>query len=162
MPVWGGERDLDAQTPRGSNMDELDEQPTTTERGETVDDWDVAFAAVVRDLDSRRASAGYGEPVGADEPLRCVSSGYLDHGCSCEASVPRGAVTDAWIRELALHGEGEDRFFRFTWSGERWLAYGLGSGQVRGVYCPAHSAERDERAAVSGGIRSMLGLHPAI
>ena len=135
-------------------MDESDEQPTTIERRETGGDWDLAFAAVVRDLDARRARSEGGEAAGADEPLRCVSSGYLDHGCSCEASVPLGAVTDAWIRELALHGEGEDRFFRFTWSGEMWLAYGLGSGQVRGVYCPAHSAERDERASVTDSERA--------
>ncbi|MHB8243200.1 MAG: hypothetical protein ACYDHN_14575 [Solirubrobacteraceae bacterium] len=130
-------------------MEELDEQSPVVERRETAGDWDRAFAAVVRELDARRARSERGEQVGADEPLRCVSSGYLEHGCSCEASVPRGAVTDAWIRELALHGSCEDRFFRFTWSGERWLAYGLGSGQVRGVYCPAHSAERDERASVT-------------
>ena len=36
-------------------------------------------------------------------------------------------------------------FFHFAWRGDVWLAYGLASGRVRGVYCPAHRSEREQR-----------------
>ena len=42
-----------------------------------------------------------------------------------------------------------DRFFRFTWQNGVWLAYGLRDGGVRGVHCPPHMAEREERAFVA-------------
>jgi hypothetical protein len=77
--------------------------------------------------------------------LRCVSSGYLSGGCSCEAHIPAEVVHDAWACERV--GE-EDRFFEFTSRGETWLGYGQGDGSVRGVYCPEHRAEREERAAL--------------
>jgi hypothetical protein len=77
-------------------------------------------------------------------PLRCVSSGYLSGGCSCPRTIPAAAVVAAWARELEkVPGE---RFFHFSWGGDEWLAYGLPDGLVRGVYCPDHSAERDERS----------------
>ena len=82
----------------------------------------------------------------AGRALRCLSSGYLSDGCPCRSNIPADLVTLAWLRELergAIPGEG---FFRVHWRGGRWLGYGLADGSVRGVYCPAHCAERDERA----------------
>jgi hypothetical protein len=114
-------------------------------------DWDGAFADVLAVLD-RFPEA----PSGEDEQtsLRCVSNGYLDSGCSCTQSVPEAAAGAAWRRELARGSGHGDRFFRFAWMGEVWLGFGLGDGSVRGVYCPAHSARRDERA-------SAAATHPA-
>jgi hypothetical protein len=77
-------------------------------------------------------------------PLRCVASGYLADGCSCRATIPASVVVGAWARELER--EAGDRFFHFYWRDGMWLGYGLEDGLVRGVYCPAHSAERDERS----------------
>src|SRR5205807_2916851 len=74
--------------------------------------------------------------------LQCVSSGYLSGGCSCPHTIPAGAVVAAWALELE-RAAGE-RFFHFNWGGGEWLAYGLEDGLVRGVYCPDHSAGRDE------------------
>jgi hypothetical protein len=86
-------------------------------------------------------------PQRADErALRCVSSGYLSHGCPCEAEVPAEVVVAAWARERTS-GRG-DRFFKFVWHGGVWLGYGLRNGRVRGVYCPEHSAERAERQTI--------------
>jgi hypothetical protein len=79
-----------------------------------------------------------------NRPLQCVSSGYLSGGCSCRSSIPGDVVAAAWRDELErgrLHGG----FFHFAWRGGVWLAYGLPDGWVRGVYCPAHRAEREER-----------------
>jgi len=78
-------------------------------------------------------------------PLRCVSSGYLSHGYSCRATIPTGVVTDAWAREQRAGVPG-DQFFHFTWRAEVWLAFGLSDGRIRGVYCPEHSAEREQHA----------------
>jgi hypothetical protein len=83
--------------------------------------------------------------------LQCVSSGYLSSGGSCPRTIPAGAVIAAWKGELEK--ASGDRFFHFTWGGGEWLAYGLEDGLVRGVYCPDHSAERDERS-FSYGSRS--------
>jgi hypothetical protein len=80
-----------------------------------------------------------------DRPLRCVSSGYMSDGCSCQATVPTSVVAAAWRRELQRVTAHEDRFFTFTYDGGQWLAYGLRDGSVRGVYCPEHSARRAER-----------------
>jgi hypothetical protein len=91
---------------------------------------------------SRRRLAHVG-PV--DRSLRCVSSGYLSGGCSCRSSIPRDVVTAAWGAELECGGADGDRFFNFAWRGGVWLAYGLPDGKVRGVYCPAHRAEREQR-----------------
>jgi hypothetical protein len=81
-------------------------------------------------------------------PLRCVSSGYLSHGCSCSERVPAAVAIDAWHRELErgrTHEDPHNGFFHFSWHDGVWLAYGLPGGQVRGVYCPAHRSEREQR-----------------
>ncbi|HEY4452494.1 MAG TPA: hypothetical protein VGN13_12975 [Solirubrobacteraceae bacterium] len=104
-----------------------------------VPDWDHAFAEVLVDR-RRRHSAG---TKNAATPLRCVSGGYLTNACSCSASVPQGVVSAAWERQL--EGGCGEGFFRFAWQEQVWLGYGLAGGNVKGVYCPAHSAERDRR-----------------
>lgn len=83
-----------------------------------------------------------------DRLLRCVSSGYLDDGCSCQATVPASVVSAAWAHELEHVDVCEDQFFRFMWRGGAWLAYGVRDGGVRGVYCPEHCARRAERSSV--------------
>ena len=82
-----------------------------------------------------------------DRLLRCVSSGYMSDGCSCRTTIPASVVGAAWAHELERSGGHEDRFFRFRWRDGVWLAFGLRDGQVRGVYCPEHSAERAERSS---------------
>jgi hypothetical protein len=84
--------------------------------------------------------------------VRCVHSGYLDGGCSCPATVPASAVGAAWARQLEYADVHEDQFFRFMWRGGAWLGYGLRDGDVRGVYCPEHSAERAERSSVQSAV----------
>ncbi|HEY3864731.1 MAG TPA: hypothetical protein VGL54_01425 [Solirubrobacteraceae bacterium] len=98
-----------------------------------------------------RRRAMHGERIvrrGDDEALapalRCVSSGYLADGCSCRARVPAAVVNDAWRDELK-QGRLCEGFFHFAWNGGMWLAYGLSNGRVRGVYCPAHRSEREQR-----------------
>ena len=108
-------------------------------------DWDSDFAGVLVDLEERRP----GLCAVATETLRCVSSGYMSGGCSCEACVPAGVACDAWQAELNRGAERSDRLFRFAYKDQVWLAYGLRDGSVRGVYCPEHGAERDERAALA-------------
>jgi hypothetical protein len=81
-----------------------------------------------------------------DSELRCVSSGYLADGCSCQSTVPASVANAAWSHELLHTPAGEDQFFRFIWRGGEWLGYGLRDGRVRGVYCPEHSARRAERS----------------
>ncbi len=129
------------------DMDEPQQHGMRISRGETIADWDRAFAHVVAELESRESHRAAQEP---SEVLRCVSSGYLDGGCSCPASVPADVAAAAWHGELARGEERDDRFFRFTWQGETWRGYGLRDGCIRGVYCPAHSAERDRRALAAG------------
>jgi hypothetical protein len=102
-------------------------------------DWDHAFADVLVDHRRRRGAA----TREAGRALRCVSGGYLTNACSCSASVPLDVVTAAWGRELES-GRAEG-FFRFAWQEQVWLGYGMQDGNVKGVYCPAHSAERDRR-----------------
>jgi hypothetical protein len=80
-----------------------------------------------------------------DRLLRCVSSGYLSDGCSCQQTVPGSVAGAAWARQLERGPALEDQFFRFTWRGAEWLGYGLRNGGVRGVYCPEHNAQRSER-----------------
>jgi hypothetical protein len=82
-----------------------------------------------------------------DPPVRCVSSGYMSDGCSCPATIPSAAVKAAWARELDSSATAGDRFFHFAWDREVWLGFGLADGEVRGVYCPAHRAAREGRAA---------------
>jgi hypothetical protein len=81
----------------------------------------------------------------AELPLRCVSSDIHD-GCSCSSRIPRAVVERAWRRELAASGDHEGRFFHLIHDGGVWQAYGLGDGQVRGVYCPAHNSQRAARS----------------
>jgi hypothetical protein len=119
-------------------MRAIDNDATAAEQDGSRADWDRAFSGVLADLTV---------PLGAQEgerSLRCVSSGYLANGCSCSASIPYHVVTAAWTRALS-RGQAEG-FFRVAWQEEVWLAYGLSDGNVRGVYCPDHSAERARRA----------------
>jgi hypothetical protein len=74
--------------------------------------------------------------------LKCLSSGYLLDGCSCQAAIPASVVERAWEARLRSSPAREDGFFQFHWQGEAWLAYGLTDGEVRGVYCPEHRAQR--------------------
>jgi hypothetical protein len=90
----------------------------------------------------RRSHGNSGE--GLESALRCVSSGYLGDGCSCRSRVPANVASAAWRNELE-QGRLCEGFFHFAWRGEVWLAYGLSSGRVRGVYCPAHRSEREQR-----------------
>jgi len=85
--------------------------------------------------------------TGLDRMRRCVFSGYLADGCSCQATVPTSVVSAAWARELNRARGREDRFFGFVWRGGEWLGYGLRDGRVRGVYCPEHSASRAQRSS---------------
>jgi hypothetical protein len=136
---------LQRKTERRLDMTGLQAGATTLERQVPEADWDDAFADVVVDFDRRRAA---GAEV-SGQRLRCVSSGYLANGCSCRASIPAEVVGAVWERELARGGDRGDRFFRIAWQEDVWLAFGLQDGGVRGVYCPSHSAERDERAFVA-------------
>ena len=113
--------------------------------GSEQDLGDGEFASIVsallrRDERERRACA----------ESRCVWSG-LD-GCSCQQATSTEAVTAAWNSELDAGGAREDRFFHFICEGGVWLAYGLASGDVRGVYCPSHNTQRAKRshAAICG------------
>jgi hypothetical protein len=121
----------------GKPTDSATQRPTSTSG--------VELAAVVTDIAGRRIM----RTRPSDPPLRCVSSGYLSDGSSCTATIPTGVVTDAWAREKRA-GVFGDRFFHFTWQGEVWLGYGLKSGEVRGVYCPVHSADREQRSSTDG------------
>jgi hypothetical protein len=77
--------------------------------------------------------------------MRCVSSGYLSHGCSCQSAIPADVVLAAWARERRT-GREDDHFFHFAWREGIWLGYGLASGRVRGVYCPEHRSVREEHS----------------
>jgi len=103
---------------------------------------DDALPGAVTDLDRHRIARANG----SERQLQCVSSGYLAGGCACRSTIPMDAVTAAWQGVLERGEASADGFFRFAWHDGVWLAFGLRDGRVRGVYCPAHSAERDERA----------------
>jgi hypothetical protein len=109
--------------------------------------------AVATDMQGR----GSARPSRMELPLRCVSSGYLSGGCSCPRTIPAAVVVAAWAHELEK-AAGE-RFFHFAWGGGEWLAFGLEDGLVRGVYCPDHSADRDERS-FSHGSRARAASPP--
>jgi len=107
---------------------------------------------VLAGIGRRRAAHGererisHGERGEAPAPagLRCVSSGYLADGCSCRSSVPAAVASAAWRNEME-RGRMCEGFFHFAWRGDVWLAYGLADGRVRGVYCPEHRSEREQR-----------------
>jgi hypothetical protein len=77
--------------------------------------------------------------------LRCVWSDVFDDR-SCHSRIARAVVEDAWLREREASGDDEGRFFHLIHDGGAWQAYGLGDGQVRGVYCPAHNSLHAERS----------------
>lgn len=79
--------------------------------------------------------------------LRCVWSGYpgQEHSC-CEERIPRSVPMAAW-KNYAAREDMREGFFQLTWRGEVWLAYGVEDGGIRGVYCPAHCAQRAARGA---------------
>lgn len=81
--------------------------------------------------------------------LKCVWTSHPDHERCCRLRIPAGVVDAAWLEELELNPWHEG-FFHFAWRGDVWLAYGLADGRVRGVYCPAHRAERDARSFTLG------------
>ena len=89
------------------------------------------------------------DQTGSVGPLGCVWTGFRSAGRSCDSRIPADVVTSAWRSQLEQDGVPIDRFFRFTWRDGVWLAYGLKDGDVRGVYCPAHSAQRDEHSFVA-------------
>jgi hypothetical protein len=95
-----------------------------------------------------------GERLDAEEPLKCVWSGFPNYDRSCRSRIPASVVVKAWHREMHLKGT-EEGFFYFSWRSGVWLAYGLRDGGVRGVYCPTHCSERNLREpqedAASGG-----------
>ncbi len=97
----------------------------------------VKGPAVVVDLHERRRAV--------EDVLRCVSSGYMSDGCSCNRTVPASAAKAAWSAAQAR--AGGSRMFHFAWKGEVWLGFGVEDGTVRGVYCPPHRAEREARSA---------------
>jgi hypothetical protein len=78
-------------------------------------------------------------------PLRCVWSDARDD-CSCHSRIPRVVVEQAWQRELAASGDHEGRFFHLIHDGGVWQAYGIDTGEVRGVYCPSHNSQRAARS----------------
>lgn len=82
--------------------------------------------------------------IAAEFPLRCVWTSHPDHDHCCRSRISARAVTAAWRRELEV-GRMCGGFFNFAWRGKTWLAFGLPDGRVRGVYCPAHRAQREER-----------------
>jgi hypothetical protein len=94
------------------------------------------------------ASAGSADVAGAREGLRCLSSGYLGDDGRCECSIPEHVVAAAWQRQREQHAASEG-FFRLMWSEGMWLAFGHSDGGVRGVYCPEHAADRDQRASAA-------------
>ena len=86
---------------------------------------------------------------GAVRTLQCLSTGYLSGGRRCECVIPETVVGEEWRRELERGWTQGEAFFRLTWENEEWLGYGHRDGTVKGVYCPAHAAERDQRAFAS-------------
>jgi hypothetical protein len=91
-------------------------------------------------------------------PLQCVWTRHPTNDHRCHARVSARKVAGAWRRELELGGVRAD-FFRFRWRGEEWLAYGLPDGEVRGVYCPAHRAQREQRLGYDPGLALTAAGH---
>ncbi len=80
----------------------------------------------------------------AEDPMKCVWSGYPAYERDCRSRIPAGVVVKAWQRERQLKGT-EGGFFYFSWRSGVWLAFGVQDGSVRGVYCPTHCSERSAR-----------------
>jgi hypothetical protein len=97
---------------------------------------------------SRRGPGLAAQPEPA--AVRCVWTAHLDEG-SCARQVPRAVMQEAWRRELE-RAQGHAGFFQFRWQDEVWLGYGLADGQVRGAFCPAHRAEREQRLGYDPGL----------
>jgi hypothetical protein len=97
-------------------------------------------------MDTLTPTANSPHSSNVEHLLRCVSSGYLSDGCSCQASVPANVVSAAWAHQLRQRRAREDQFFTFVWRGGQWLGYGLRDGRVRGVYCPQHNARRTKHS----------------
>lgn len=91
-------------------------------------------------------------------PLQCVWTRQPANDHRCQARVPARQVAGAWRRELELRGVRAG-FFHFRWRGEQWLAYGLPDGGVRGVYCPAHRAQREQRLGYDPGLALAAVAH---
>jgi hypothetical protein len=94
--------------------------------------------------DMERPNRASISPTIVELPLRCVWTSHPDREHSCESRIPARVVADAWRHELDFGRECAG-FFHFAWRGHVWLAYGLPGGAIRGVYCPVHRAEREER-----------------
>lgn len=91
-------------------------------------------------------------------PLQCVWTRHPTNDHRCAARVPARRAAGAWRHELELGGVRAD-FFHFEWRGEEWLAYGLPDGEVRGVYCPTHRAEREQRLGYDPGLALTAAGH---
>jgi hypothetical protein len=145
-----------ARHPEKTDMDALKGRQESARKGQSAGT--VELDAVVSDMNARRFMRMRNPE---NPPLRCVSSGYFSDGCSCRATIPTGVVTDAWARQQRAGVRG-DQFFHFTWRAEVWLAFGLSDGRIRGVYCPEHCSERDQRTVdqVAGeeGARASIAL----
>jgi len=86
----------------------------------------------------------------AEDPMKCVWSGYPSYERTCRSRIPASVVVKAWQRERQLKGNDEG-FFYFSWRSGVWLAFGAQDGSVRGVYCPTHCSERDAREGPANG-----------
>lgn len=100
---------------------------------------------------SARAPVGALSPKApAEDPMKCVWSGYPSYERTCRSRIPASVVVKAWQRERQLKGSQEG-FFNFSWRSGVWLAFGAQDGSVRGVYCPTHCSERDAREGPADG-----------
>lgn len=86
----------------------------------------------------------------AEDPMKCVWSGYPSYERDCRSRIPASVVVKAWQRERQLEGT-EEGFFNFSWRSGVWLAFAAKDGTVRGVYCPTHCSERDARETQDEG-----------
>jgi hypothetical protein len=135
---------------------EKNDMECTTRAGRTANRVPFGAGEAGLDTDGLRVDLRVVQAT-VDEPLRCVSSGYLADGCSCESRIPAAVVVAAWRHQLE-QGQRNGGFFQFAWRGEKWLAYGLDDGRIRGVYCPTHHAAREERSAAPGDDAAPIAL----
>ena len=119
----------------------------------------VRLARVSPDAPASRSLSPSACPT--EQALRCVWTRHLHDGRSCGLHVPLAVVRTAWQRERVRGRAGTDGFFHFAWRGEAWLAYGLADGKVRGVYCPAHRAQREERLGYDPELAATAAVSPA-